>query len=206
MVLGASAALALWAFEVGRDLAGLDRHTRRELGELKEERQQLLAALSQAQAVANTAENLLTAERTAQQQLVLRMQELEEANRVLRRDLAFFEQLMPVANKASASIRGLQARKTQAQAVAWRLLVVQPVRNAQEFRAELELQWTGSLNGQPWSARDPRSGRNVAVKESLRLEGEFAVPAGVAVKALTVRLLQAGVAVLTQTVSVEALP
>jgi hypothetical protein len=46
----------------------------------------------------------------------------------------------------------------------------------------------------------------VAVKESLRLEGEFAVPAGVAVKALTVRLLQAGAAVLTQTVSVEALP
>lgn len=206
VVLGASAALALWAFEFGRDLAGLDRHTREELRQLQGERQQLLSALAQAQAVANTAENLLTAERAAQQQLALRLRELEDANRTLRRDLAFFEQLMPVANKASVSIRGLQARRTDAQTVSWRLLAVQPDRNAKEFRAELDMQWTGTRNGQPWSAKDPRSGKTVAVGQSLRLEGESAVPTDALVNTLTVRMLQSGAAVLSQSVPVISSP
>ena len=66
VVLGLSAALALWAFEFGRDIAGLDRHSRDELQALRAEKDKLLTAWEQAQSIANTAENLLTTERTAQ--------------------------------------------------------------------------------------------------------------------------------------------
>jgi hypothetical protein len=147
VVLGLSAALALWAFEFGRDIAGLDRHSRDELQALRAEKDKLLTALEQAQSIANTAENLLTTERTAQAQLVAQLRESEETNRNLRRELGFFEQLMPASGAAPVSIRGLRARRAEASRVSWQLLVVQPARNAQEFKAELEVTLAGTLDG-----------------------------------------------------------
>ena len=41
LVLGFSGAIALWAFELGKDLAGLDRAAREELGRLRQEVVQL---------------------------------------------------------------------------------------------------------------------------------------------------------------------
>src|SRR3990167_4623358 len=88
VVLGFSGALALWAFEFGKDIAGLDRNAKQEL-------QQLRAELGKAQSVSNTSESLLTAEKAAQAQLMLQIRKLETDNQLLRRDLGFFERLIP---------------------------------------------------------------------------------------------------------------
>jgi len=66
MVLGFSGAVALWAFEFGREIAGLDRESVQELSHLRQEVVRLTAELEKAQSVANTAETVLTAERSAQ--------------------------------------------------------------------------------------------------------------------------------------------
>lgn len=206
VVLGLSAALALWAFEFGRDIAGLDRHSRDELQQLRAEKDKLLTALEQAQSIANTAENLLTTERTAQAQLAAQLRELEDTNRNLRRELGFFEQLMPASGAAPVSIRGLRARRAEPSRVSWQLLVVQPARNAQEFKAELEVTLTGTLDGKPWAVKDAAARRQVGVKQFLRLEGESAVPAQAVVKSVTVRLMQGANAALLQTVEVGSDP
>src|SRR5882757_2272088 len=64
LVLGFSAALALWAFEFGKSIAGLDRRSVDELRQLRVEVAKLRAEREEAQSVANTAQSLLTAEKT----------------------------------------------------------------------------------------------------------------------------------------------
>ena len=61
LLLGFSGALALWAFEFGKEIAGLERNARQELEQLRVEVQQLRAQLGAAQSVVNTSESLLTA-------------------------------------------------------------------------------------------------------------------------------------------------
>ena len=68
-VLGFSAAVALWAFEFGKDIAGLDRHAHAELQQLRREVVQLRSELEQARSVSSVADSLITTERVAQQQL-----------------------------------------------------------------------------------------------------------------------------------------
>lgn len=109
VVLGFSAALALWAFQFGRDLAGLDRDAQVELGRLRAEVQQLRTHGQQAAAVANTAESLLKAERAVQERLVLQLRQLEAEKQALQADLALFEKLMPAS--ASAPKGRSQARQ-----------------------------------------------------------------------------------------------
>ena len=116
VVLGFSGALALWAFEFGKDIAGLDRNAKQELQQLRAEVQVLRAELGKAQSVSNTSESLLTAEKAAQAQLMLQIRQLETDNQVLRSDLGFFERLIPGSGTNALSIRGLQVeRVTQGQ-------------------------------------------------------------------------------------------
>jgi hypothetical protein len=69
LVFGFSAALALWAFEFGKNIAGLDRDAKAELTDLRVEVQRLRAENERAISVANTAESVLRAERAAQEKL-----------------------------------------------------------------------------------------------------------------------------------------
>ena len=66
VVLGFSAAIALWAFEFGKDIAGLDRDAKAQAAQLQAEVQRLRAENERALAVAHTAESLLKAERASQ--------------------------------------------------------------------------------------------------------------------------------------------
>src|SRR5688572_11723867 len=69
LVFGFSAAIALWAFEFGRDIAGLDGDARREVNVLRDEIQRVRDERDRAQAIANTAESLLKTEQAAQKHL-----------------------------------------------------------------------------------------------------------------------------------------
>ncbi|MBS3912163.1 MAG: hypothetical protein KGZ70_10115 [Hydrogenophaga sp.] len=193
VVLGFSGALALWAFEVGKDIAGLDRHAKQELAQLRDEVQQLRADLVKAQSVANTSESLLTAERTAQEQLAQQIRQLEMDNQTLRTDLGFFERLIPGSGSDALSIRGLQVERLSEGELKWQALMIQALKNAPEFKGSLEITFSGTLEGKPWSMVHAAGPQSVLVKSYLRQEGIVLVPRLAVVKAVTAKILQGGI-------------
>jgi len=192
LVLGFSGALALWAFEFGREIAGLDRHAQQELERLRGEVVVLREELSRSQVVSNTADSLLTAERVAQEQIKLQLRRLEAENQTLRSDLGFFERLMPGTGSEALDIRGLQVERVADSQIRWQALMIQASKNAPEFKGTLEISFTGTQDGKPWStAATPRS-RAVVFQGFLREEGVVDVPPTAVIKTVTARLLQGG--------------
>jgi len=108
LVLGFSAALALWAFEFGKEIAGLDRRSRTELAELRAQVMNLRDQNGRFRAVADTADSLVKTERAAQERLAQQVRQLEADKLALQADLGFFEDLLPMAGEG-LQIRGLQA-------------------------------------------------------------------------------------------------
>lgn len=192
LVLGFSGALALWAFEFGKDIAGLDRNAKRELEQLRSEVLVLREELGQAQQVSNTSESLLTAEKTAQEQLLLQIRQLETENVALRSDLGFFERLIPGTGSDELSIRGLQVERVSAGQVRWHALMIQAKKNAAPFKGTLELSLSGTVDGKPWSTAQKPVTRSVLINSYLRQEGVVDVPSSAVVKTMTAKVLQAG--------------
>jgi hypothetical protein len=95
--LGFSAAIALWAFEFGKDIAGLDRQSKDELAKLRVEVARLRGELDRSQGVANTADSLLKAGSVAQERLAQQVRQIEAENLTLKADLGFFQRLLPGA-------------------------------------------------------------------------------------------------------------
>lgn len=190
VVLGFSGSLAMWAFEFGRDIAGLDRESKQELSRLRGEVQGLRADLLVAQSVANTSESLLTSERSAQEQLALRIRQLEAENDALRSDLGFFERLIPGADSGALAIRGLEAERLSETQWRWQALMMQATKNAPDFKGSLEITFTGTLGGKPWSLAHAPAPQAVLIKGSLRLQGVVDVPAQAMVKNVTAKILQ----------------
>lgn len=192
VVLGFSGALALWAFEVGKDIAGLDRNAKQELELLRDEVERLRGDLARAQSVANTSESLLTAEKVAQEQLVLRIRQLESDNQSLRNDLGFFERLIPGSGSDALSIRGLQTERMAPDQLKWQVLMIQAAKNAPDIQAELELVFAGTLDGKPWSQAHASAPHRVVIKGYLRQEGVVDLPPQAVVKTVTARVMQSG--------------
>ncbi|MDV7397216.1 DUF6776 family protein, partial [Arthrospira platensis SPKY1] len=128
----------MWAFEFGKEIAGLDRNAKQELTQLRTEVRTQRSELERLQAVADTAEALLTAERVAQEQLSLQLRQLEADNQTLRSDLGFFERLLP-APGADLAIRGIQVERVAPGQIRWQTLMMQATRNAPDFRGTLEI-------------------------------------------------------------------
>jgi hypothetical protein len=189
LVLGFCAAISLWAFEFGKDIAGLDRDAKEELLRLRTEVAQLRLERDKAQSVVNTSGSLLTAERSAQAKLMEQIKTLEADNRTLRDDLGFFEKLIPGSNEGIA-IRGLHAEILSGTQLKWQVLVIQAVRNAPEFNGRYEISMTGVLSGRPWTAVATASGGvGLKLQQYRRLEGLFDIPPQVVVKSVTVKIL-----------------
>jgi hypothetical protein len=193
VVLGFSGALALWAFEFGKDIAGLDRHAKQELEQLRGEVVELREALDKSQLVSNTSDSLLTAERVAQEQIRLQLRQLATENQTLRNDLGFFERLMPSTGNQVLDIRGLQVERVAESEIRWQALMIQPTKNAPEFKGTLEISFTGTQDGKPWSTADAPRTRDVVIRGYLREEGVMEVPPNAVLKTAIARLLQGGV-------------
>ncbi|WP_439113059.1 DUF6776 family protein [Hydrogenophaga sp.] len=200
VVLGFSGALALWTFEVGKDIAGLDRNAKQELVQLRAEVQQLRSDLGKAQSVSNTSESLLTAEKAVQEQLAQQIRQLEIDNQMLRSDLGFFERLIPGTGSDALSIRGLQVERLSEGQLKWQALMIQASKNAPEFKGSLEITFTGMLEGKPWSMAQAAAPQAVLIKSYLRQEGIVAVPPLAVVKVVTAKILQGGAVKSVQTV------
>jgi hypothetical protein len=190
LVLGFCAAVALWAFEFGKSIAGLDSNAKEELDKLRQEVLVLREERDEAQSVSNTSGSLLIAEKTAQEQLALQAKQLEAENRALRDDLGFFEKLMPVGGNDTLSIRGLQAELLGGGSqLKWQVLVIQPVKNAPDFNGKIELTLGGVLDGKPWVL--PLGGvQTLQVKQYRRLEGVVDLPPQVVVKTLSAKVTE----------------
>lgn len=190
MLLGFSAAVAVWAFEFGKDIAGLDRNAQQELEQLRREVRMLRTDLSEAQSVANTSDSLLIAERSAQAQLMMQIRQLQTDNEVLRSDLGFFERLIPGSGNDALSIRGLQAERMSETQLKWQVLMIQASKNAPDFKGALEVTFTGTLAGKPWTLRQAPTPQSVIIKGYLRMEGVVDVPAQAVVENVTAKILQ----------------
>ena len=206
LVLGLSAAVALWAFEFGKSLAGLDAGARQELKYLRTESRDLHAQISRMKEGATAAESLRVTERAAMDTLAERLRQLEADNRSLRDDLAFFEKLIPSSSGKGAAmdIRGLQAELMGGGVqLRWQVLVIQPMRNAPEFKGQLELLLAGLRDGKPWTSDPPAVARPLQLQQYRRVEGVVQVPERAVVKTVTVRLTQEGSVRALQTVNLE---
>ncbi len=200
VMLGFSAAIALWTFELGVSIAGLDKAAKQELAKLREEVVALRAERDKSQSVANISGSLLTAEKAAQEKMLGQIRQLESENRLLRDDLGFFEKLLPAGGADSAAIRGLQAEKLSDMQVKWQVLVIQPVRDAPVFNGRLEVTFSGTLGGKPWSTGLAGGAQPLQFKQYRRVEGVLDVPAQAVVQTITAKLIEG-----TVTRSVQAI-
>ncbi len=193
IVLGFCGAIGLWAFEFGKEIAGVDDGSPHELHGLRRELEELRSQRDKAQSIFNTSANLLTAEKTAQEELAARVKSLEAENRSLRDDLAFFEHLIPAGSGSGIAIRGLRAEVLDGGTVRWQVLVIQPAKNAPEFRGKLELSLSGTLNGQPWAMDLPDGAQPLQLRQYRRAEGAMVLPAGAVVKNVTAKVVQGAI-------------
>lgn len=190
MMLGFSAAIALWTFELGVSIAGLDKDAKLELTRLREEVAALRAERDKSQSVANISGSLLTAEKAAQDKMVAQIRQLEADNRLLRDDLGFFEKLLPAGGAESAAIRGLQAEALTDTQLKWQVLVIQPVKDAPVFNGKLELTFSGTLAGKPWTTSLPGGAQLLQFKQYRRIEGVLDLPPLAVVKTVTAKVLE----------------
>jgi hypothetical protein len=197
VVFGFCAAIALWAFEFGKNIAGLDRGSKEQVQHLQLENEALhteMATLKEArnkaQSIANTADTLLTTEKVAQEKLTLINQQLATENQRLKDDLGFFEQLIPSSGGAGLTIRGLQAEQIKTGELQWQVLLIQAIKNPAEFSGQLEVTFIGLQNGKPWSASLPQGTMAFKLKQYGRLQGVFPVPTQVIVKSMTAKVAQ----------------
>lgn len=201
LVFGFCAALALWAFEFGQRIAGLDSGMREELLRLRTEVAQLRDEYRNARAIADTAEVVLRAERAAQERLAEQLREAEAAKHTLQDDLAFFERLLPASGEG-VQLRGLQVAAATPGLLRYQMLVVQIGRDLPAFDGRFQLLLSGTLDGRPWSATLPDGPQPLQLRQQhLRIEGTVAVPPQAVIKTVRATLIDArGTTRATQTV------
>lgn len=207
IVFGFCAAIALWAFEFGKDIAGLERGSKEELQQARSQLEVLRAEVlnlkeerNKAQSIANTVDTLMTAEKVAQEKLAAQTRQLEADNQSLRDDLGFFEKLIPTAGVQGIAIRGLQAEVRNEREIKWQVLVIQALKNPPEFSGRLELTFTGVLNGKPWAAALPGGAQAFKLKQYGRIEGVFELPPQAVIKGVTAKVLDGSVTKAVQSI------
>lgn len=189
--LGVCGALALGAFEFGRDPAGLERVTREELARLRAELAVLRGERDRVQGIADRAESLVKTERTAQERLAAQLRQLEAENLALKGDLGFFERLLPADGRGGLAVRGLQAEIVAPGQLRFQLLVMQQGKPAGEFRGRYELSLRGEVDGRSWSQGLPDGSRVLQFRQYRRVDGLLEFPPAARVHDVQVRVVDA---------------
>ena len=189
LMLGFSGAVALWAFEFGKGIAGVDTNAKEELVLLRQEVIGLRLDRDKAQSIANTAGSVLTAEKAVQEKMTSQIRQLETDNRALRDDLGFFEKLLPAGATEAASIRSLQAEMLTEGQLRWQVLVIQPVKDA-NFNGKLDLTLNGTLAGKPWTMSLPGGPQSLQFKQYRRVEGVLDLPPQAVVQSVTAKVVE----------------
>ncbi len=209
LMLGFCAAIGLWAFQFGKEIAGVDGDVNNELVKAKAElvalNGELAAAISareKAQSVANTVGTLVTAEKATQEGLVAQNKMLEAENRKLKDDLGFFEKLIPSTGGEGITVRGLQAEVLGGRQVKWQVLLMNAQKNAPDFDGKLEVNFAGTQNGKPWTAALPEGGLDLKFRQYGRTGGLYELPEQTVVKTVSVKVLEGKVVRAAQTAKI----
>jgi len=190
IVLGFCGAIGLWAFELGKDIAGVDSGAKEELLRLRSDVAKMREERDKAQSILNTSGSIITAEKAVQERLMAQIKTLEAENRSLRDDLGFFEKLIPASGADGVAIRGLQAEMVPGSQLKWQVLVIQPGKNAPEFRGKLELNMAGTLDGRPWTATLPGGAQALQFRQYRRVEGMVDIPSQAVVKTVSAKVVE----------------
>jgi len=188
LAFGFSAALALWAFEFGKDIAGLERGAKEELVQLRADVQRLRDERERALSIANTADSLLKTERATQDKLTQQLRQAEAEALALKADLGFFERLLPASGEGLA-VRALQAEQVQPGQLRYQLLLMQSGKSPAEFKGRYELQVAGTLDGKAWTFALPAGPQPISLRQYARIEGHLDHPVAAVVKTVQVRVL-----------------
>ena len=200
VVFGFCAAIALWAFEFGKGIAGVNGPSDEQTASLRVALEQAHRERDEARSIANTSQTLLTAGRAAQEQLIAQNRQLEQEILSLRDDLGFFEKLIPMSGVESIAVRGLQAELGEDGRLKWRVLLIQPQKTKAEFNGTLEFKLTGLLGGKPWQMADPEKEVDIRFTQFGRFQGFLDLPAQVVVKSVSVRVMDGSKVKATETV------
>lgn len=195
LTLGLSGAIALWAFEFGKGIAGIDDNAKAELAQLREDNKTLTAEREKLQSLANTSESLLKTEKAAQAKLAAQVKQLETSNAQLQDDLRFFERLIPSNETKSLAIRAFQVEPGPGGELKYRLLVIQTGKNPPQFDGRYELQLTGMQGSKPWTSMYPLSAKQeeatyrLSFKSYQRVEGTLLIPTDTVIKSIQARVV-----------------
>jgi hypothetical protein len=192
-------ALAAWIYDAGRRFAGFDRGAlERELDGLREAAGRLESESAHFRAIANAGDSRLKIEQVAQVQLARQVKSLEEDNRRLKEDLAFFENFAPVADKLTIDHFTVQPDVLPGE-YRYRLLVVMGgARRDRQFQGSLQLVLNVQANGHsgmillPEPTQPESSAFKLNFKYFQRVEGTFRVPEQTRLRAVQVRILENG--------------
>lgn len=201
VVFGFSAAIGLWAFEFGKDIAGLERDAKEELNRLRVEVQQLRDERDRAQSIANTAESLLKAERATQDRLASQLKDMQTDYLALKADLGIFERMFPPTGTGGLAVRALNAERRGPGQLRFQMMVTQSGKSIREFSGRYELTLGGTLDGRPWSLPMPGGTKPLQLKQYARVEGLLEYPTQAVVKTVQVKVMdETGGVRVTQTV------
>ena len=202
LTFGFCAAIAMWAFEFGKGIAGLDGQDKAELASLRIEVVRLRQESDKAQSVANTAESLLKAETVARDRLSQEIRQAEAENLDLRADLGFFRRLLPMAATEGLSIRALQAEQRAPGKLRYQMLVMQNGKSIGDFVGRYEVVLGGTLEGKPWHQTAASAANSLQLRQYLRVEGVIEHPVQAVVKTVEVKVSdQKGKVVASQSVN-----
>jgi hypothetical protein len=192
LVLGFSGALALWAFEVGKDLAGLEAGfgpSRDEVAALRLEVSALRAERDRAQSIANAADSLLKAERAAQERLAQDLRAAQDRQQALEADLGFFERLLPANTGHPIQLRALHAESTVPGQTRYQLLVMQSGKAPPEFQGRYQITLIGTLDGRPWRLGLPDGEKPLSLRQYARIEGLIEHPPAAVLKSVQAQVV-----------------
>lgn len=205
-----SLALALWIYDAGMRFAGFDRsESEQEVKLLRESVAKFEIETAQLRAISNASESRLKIEQSAQAQLSTQVKNLEEENRRLKEDLAFFENLGPATNKLSINRFTVQKEVLPGE-FRYRLLVLLGGSGRdRQFQGSLQLVVNLQSQGRnvmmviPETAQPDNPAFRLNFKYFQRVEGTFRVPEKAKIRSVQVRVTQQGSSQPSATQSVD---
>lgn len=198
-VIGVGGAIAMWTYEMGRNFAfgpkfspELVTRLQEQVTTLTEEREKLMSS-------AATIESQKAMEKSVQKQLTDQITSLTAENNKLKEDLAFFESLMPSANRPQGiTLQNAKIEMAAPGQLRYRALVMQGGKAVREFSGELHISLTLVQAGKPVMMEFPDAKAGDAAKLKLsfkhyqRIEGQISLPEGASVKNVQMTVLEKG--------------
>ena len=200
-----SLALAAWVYDAGRRFAGLDSS---ELERLRESVARLEHENARLHETADAGDARLKIEQTAGGELAVQVKSLDEENRRLKEDLAFFENFAPAAGKLAINRFTVQPGVLPGE-YRYRLLVILGgARRERQFQGSLQLvlNLQGDGHDGMMVLPDPaqsNSNFRLNFKYFQRIEGTFWVPRQARLRAVQARVLENGSSQALATQSVD---